>query len=170
MKRLVRQYLLLTLTILLGALASFSQGGDSSGNSRKDDFPESISERLTERRIKQEEKDYADLVKKGEEAAQLSEELSTSFEKNKQLSSADLQKVAKLEKLIKKIRQELAVEDDDETPQPQSIVSTLNSIKDKSTALVAELKKATRLSISVIAVESSNALLKLVKFLRFKNN
>lgn len=170
MKRTVKQYLLLALMILLGASASLSQGTDSPGNSKKDDFPESISERLTQRRIQQEEKDYADLVKRGEEAAQLSEELSTSFEKNKQLSNADLQKIAKLEKLIKKIRQELAVEDDDETPEPESIVSTLNSIKDKSTALVAELKKATRLSISVVAVQSSNALLKLVKFLRFKQN
>lgn len=157
------------VAILFACSISFAQGPDGSSNTRKNDFPESIAERLTERRIKQEEKDYAEVIKKGEEAAQLSDELAKSFEASRKLSDADLQKIVKLEKLVKKIRQELAVEDDGEKPEPpSSTVSVLNSIKDKSVALLAELKKATRHSISVAAVESSNALLKLVKSLRFE--
>ncbi|MBA3600943.1 MAG: hypothetical protein H0W45_06805 [Acidobacteria bacterium] len=48
-----------------------------------------------------------------------------------------------------------------------SILNALKALKSNTLTLVDELKKTSRYSISVIAVESSNALLKAVRFLRF---
>jgi hypothetical protein len=71
---------------------------------------------------------------------------------------------------VKKIRNELGTNDNDEVEEkPLSVLGALKTLQTSTVKLVDELKKNTRYSISVIAVESSNALLNLVKFLRFRN-
>ncbi len=170
----IYKYLLILLLTFVSAGAVFSQAENGNPETtKKTDFPDGIQETLAKSRIKEEEKKFKELIKQGEETVKLSEELTKSFEENKQISTADIKKIELLEKLIKKIRQKLGTEEDKEETaedKPASILTALTNIKDKTTSLLAELKKTTRYSISVIAVESSNAVWKLVKFLKFNKN
>ena len=136
------------------------------------DLPESMKENLAKRRIKDEEEEYQKLIKSSEEAVKISEELSKSYEENNKFSNEDQKKLEKLEKVVKKIRRDLGAEDDkeDEVNKPSTLINTLYTIKEKTSKLLIELKKTSRYSISVIAVESSNIVFKLVRFLRFSKN
>lgn len=140
----------------------------------KNELPEPIRENLAKMQLKEEEENYKELIKRGEEAAQLSEEISKSYEEHNKLSSEDQKKLEKLEKVVKRIRRDLGAENDDDKDgqddKPSSVSNTLNTIKEKTSNLLAELKKASRYSISVVAVESSNKVFNLVRFLRFNKN
>jgi membrane-associated HD superfamily phosphohydrolase len=139
----------------------------------KVDLPDAMKENLAKRRIKDEKEEYEELIKRGEEAVKISEELSKSYEENKKLSGEDQKKLEKLEKVVKRIRRDLGAEDDDKNEQadkPSSMLNTLDTIKEKTSNLLTELKKASRYSISVVAVESSNTVFRLIKFLRFNKS
>lgn len=174
-------HLVLAVAFLAAASAfAHAQGADASPRSgvpQKEDLPKGIKESLAKSRIEQEKKDFAELLERGEEAVKLSNELETSFTQNNHISSEDRKKLDRLEKLVKKIRDEIGGKDDgkeDENIQieekPSTMLDALKSLQSTSVKLVDELKKTTRYSVSVVAVESSNLLLKVVKFLRFGKN
>ena len=170
-----RNFFQLLFTILLiaatvGLAAAQTDATTRSGNPQKEDLPTGIKESLAKQRIEREKKDFAELLARGEEAVKLSDELEKSFTQNNQLSSTDLKKLDRLEKVVKKIRNELGGDDDDKSieldDKPLSVVNALKALQNNTVKLVDELKKTTRYSVSVIAVESSNLLLKVVRFLR----
>jgi membrane-associated HD superfamily phosphohydrolase len=142
----------------------------------KDDFPKGIKETLAKGRIEREKKDFEELVQNGEEAAQLSESLEKTFAESNKLSVEDQKKLDRLEKLAKKIRRELGANDNgnedatEEVENPSSLRDAFRALQSSTGKLVAELKKTTRYSISVLAIQSSNAFLKVVKFIRFGKN
>ena len=122
------------------------------------------------------------MLERGEEALKLSEELEKSVAQNSKLSSQDQSKLERLEKIVKKIRKELGGDDDGgeelegkletsfgeaEDVEPLTIVSAIKKLQSGAAKLVDELKKTTRFSISAVAIQSSNALLKIVKFVQF---
>jgi hypothetical protein len=167
--------------LLLMGLCVFANGQAeaSTPNGRPDpsrnDLPEGIRETLAKQKIKSEEKEYQELVKRGEEAAKLGEELNNSLENNQSFTAEDVKKIERLEKLVKKIRNDLGAEDDSEknalqNERSQSLQVIVKNIKEDAANLLSEIKKIGRHSISVIAIESSNTLLKLVRFLRFNKN
>lgn len=178
-------HLILAVAFLAAAsVLVHAQGADASTRSgvpQKEDLPKGIKESLAKSRIEQEKKDFAELLERGEEAVKLSNELETSFIQNNQISTEDRKRLDRLEKLVKKIREGIGGKDDgngdgndDETVQaaekPSTMLDALKSLQSTSLKLVDELKKTTRYSVSVVAVESSNLLLKVVKFLRFGKN
>lgn len=133
----------------------------------KEDFPKTVKETLAKGRIEREKKDYEDLIERGEEAAKISGEIGKSFTKNKKFSSEDQKKLDRLEKLVKKIRGELGGGDDDEVEdKPSSLSAAVKTLQETTANLVEAIKKSTRYSVSVAAIESSNALLKIVRFIR----
>lgn len=173
--------------VLLTAFAVNAQGDASTSNGRpaaKEDLPKNIKETLEKQRIEREKKDYQEMLERGEEALKLSDELEKSVAQTSKLSSQDQAKLERLEKIVKKIRKELGGDDDDgdeksgvksETSiveaendgQPLNVVSAIKRLQSSAAKLVAELKKTTRFSISAVAIQSSNALLKIVKFVQF---
>lgn len=167
------------LTLVCGAFtAVFAQIDASTPNGRgsqqKEELPKNIKETLAKQRIEKEKKDHEELVKRTEEAVKLSQELEKSFTDANQLSSEDLKKLERLEKLVKKIRTELGADDEtgeeekaDDNPRPSTMVGAFKTLQTNAVKLFDEIKKSTRYSISVIAIQSSNALLKIVKFIRF---
>ena len=164
---------------IIGFAVSFaaaqSDSTTRSGVPAKEDYPTGIKESLAKQRIEREKKDFAQLLSRGEEAAKISTELEKSYAQNNQLSAEDRKKLDRLEKLVRKIRSELGGEGgDDETVElddkPLSVGNALKSLQNNTVKLVGELKKTTRYSVSVIAVESSNILLKVVRFLRLGKN
>ncbi len=160
-------FLIVAAVVFADAQDATSRGGDRT----KEDLPKGIKENLAKQRIEREKEDYAELLQRGEEALKLSNELEKSFAENNQLSAADQKKLDRLEKVVKKIRNEIGADDDDKAVEvdnkPLSVLSALNTLQNNTVKLVDELKKSTRYSISVVAVESSNLLLKVVRFLKF---
>lgn len=153
--------------------AGLPNGRPSASN--PDELPESFREGIAKQRIKAEEKEYKELIEKGEEAVKLSDEISQNYESHKNLTAEDTKKIDRLEKVVKKIRQDLGAKDeadpDDEKPDaPISLKSAISGIKETTADLLSELKKATRHSISVVAIQSSNTLLNLVRFAKFNKN
>lgn len=168
--------LLSTIFLVLAAVTFASaQGADAStrgGNSQKEELPVGIKESLAKRRIEREKKDFEEMLDRGEEALKLTDQLEKSFAQNNQFSAQDQKKLERLEKVVKKIRNELGGDNDDDAAaeKPSSIANALTSLKEVTNNLVEELKKTSRYSISVVAVQSSNALLNVVQFLRFRKN
>ena len=145
---------------------------------RDDDTPPSVSEMVEKQRILRQKKEYDEMLKRGEEALKLSEELEESFNDRETISNVDLQKLEALEKVVGKIRDELGGDDDDdgmlkdstasENNARRDAVSAFKYLRDSTVKLVDELKKSSRFSISVAAIESSNAVIRIARFLRLK--
>jgi len=159
----------------LGVNAQFPDASSPSPDGRpprKEEMPKGLKESLLKSQIEEEKKQYDERIKRGEEAAKLSEELSKSFEQNQTLSVEDVKKLARLEKLVKKIRDDLGGEDDKEvdSDKPSSLMNALKAVQENATSMLSALKKTTRLTISAVAIETSNTVLKLVKFIRFYKN
>lgn len=142
----------------------------------KEEVPKSILEVLAKGRIEREKKDRDELLERGKEAVKLSAELEKSFVQNNQLSTDDRKKLDRLEKLVKKIRSGIGGKDDDDeksaelVEQPSSLLDALKTLQSNTIQLVDELQKTSRYTVSVIAIESSNMLLKVVRFLRLGRN
>lgn len=166
------QSVLLATLFALASVCAYAQSDASTRNGipRDEDLPKSIKENLAKGRIEREKKDYEELVKRGEEALKLSEDLEKSFTENNKLSSEDIKKLEKLEKIVKKIRTDLGADGDEEISEennPSTLENAVKVLKENTGKLMNELKKSTRYTISVVAIKSSNVLLKVVKFLRF---
>ena len=154
----------------LGASAQFDTTRD--GRPRPEETPQNIKETLAKQRIEQEKKEYEELLSRSEEAVKLSEDLEKTFAKSKEISSETIKKLEKLEKLVKKIRDDLGGDDDekgevDEEEKPTSVENAFKKLQEGAVKLYDEVKRSSRYTISAIAIQSSNAVLKIVRFLRF---
>ncbi len=142
-------------------------------NPQREEIPQGVKENLAKMCIEQQKKEYTEMLKRGEEALKLTDELEKAFAANNSLSADDRKKLERLEKLVKKIRSDLGGDDDgketeeNEKDSPLSIANAFNVLKESTVKLVDELKKTSRYTISAAAIQSSNLLLKVVKFLRF---
>lgn len=172
--------------VFVAAISASAQGDASTSSGRapiKEDLPKNIQETLDKHKIEQAKKDHDEMIERGEEALKLSEELEKSVTNNNRLSPQDQAKLVRLEKITKKIRKELGGDDDDdeaiveETPtgsveviaveeKPSALSSAIKKLQTTATKLVNELKKTSRFSVSVIAIQSSNSLLKILKFIK----
>ena len=159
----------LVLLISAAAVCVSAQFPDTSPPD-KEDYPKTVKETLAKGRIEREKKDYEELVGRSEEAVKISDELSKSFVKNNKFSSEDRKKLDRLEKLVKKIRSELGGDDDDVLDKnPSSISAAVKTLQETTANLVDSIRESTRYSVSVAAIESSNTLLKIVRFIRIGN-
>lgn len=140
--------------------------------------PKNIKESRARLKIEQEKKDYEELLERSEEAVALSNELEETFTTSKTISEEETKKLEKLEKLVKKIRSELGGSDDDSendrdnteaNSKPKSLNAAFKSLQSNAASLLKEIRKSTRYSISVTAIRTSNALLKVLKFIKIGN-
>jgi len=171
----------LFLLAVAGVNAQSNGAEQSRPSAENEDYPKGIKESLAKHRIEREKKDYEELLQRGEEAAKLSDELDKSFVQNKSLTNEDLRKLERLEKLSKKIREELGASDSDfsenktiyksdDADVVSSVSDAVKKLKNISLKLSEELKKTTRYTISAVALQSSNTFLKIVRFIRLKKN
>ena len=142
------------------------------GSQKQEELPQGIKENLAKQRIEREKKEHEAMLKRGEEAMQLSEELEKAFASNNSLSTEDRKKLDRLEKLVKKIRSDLGGDDDgniseDDDKTPDSMADAFKILQENTVKLVDMMKKSTRYTVSAVAIQSTNLLLKVVKFMRF---
>jgi len=72
--------------VFLGAGVALSQDASNRPDPTKNmDLSEPMRENLAKHRIKEEEEEYQQLIKKSEEAAKISEELTASYEESKKI-------------------------------------------------------------------------------------
>lgn len=175
-------YLVLIISLFaFGSLSAYAQrGSDGLPAFATDDELENMSKGLKETRIKmridREKKDHDEMLERGEEVRRLSERLGKSFAQNGNLSETDRAALETVEKNAKKIRSELGGDDNDEkidellqAGKKASFANAVDTLKNAATNLADELKKTTRFSISATAIQSSNAVLTIARFLRIKN-
>ncbi|CAN5620668.1 hypothetical protein BH20ACI4_BH20ACI4_31070 [soil metagenome] len=168
-------FLLFAFALLTVSINAQIDASNPYGRPRPEEpLPKNVQETLKKNELKQIKKDYEEMLANGEEAVKLSEELENSFEKNNKLIARDVEKLDKIEKLLKKIRKELGGDSTDEPEEtvakPSSIKEAISTLKETAVGLFDELKKTSRYSISVVAIQSSNSLLKIVRFIRFWKN
>lgn len=126
-----------------------------------------VREQLIKLCIKENKKEFEELVERAEEIEKLSDELKTSFDETSSFSESDREKLEQLESLIKKVRKELRATDDDEDEDvPKTVSEAVVSLHLTASDLAKDIKKTSRYSISLAAVRNSNTALKIVKFLR----
>lgn len=175
------QFLLLFSVIALGFASALAQRGADNEQAFKRpcldevDLTKFAKETCEKMRIEQEKKDYDEMLKRGEEVRRLSERLVRSFELNGSLSHEDRNLLASLEKNVKKIRDELGGDSDDEKideilgpDKTPTLANAIDKLKTATVDLVDELKKTTRFSISATAIQTSNAMLTVARFLRIR--
>ena len=176
--------LLLTGACLLATSPLFSQVGADGrplfGQHPEDEHPTGLKEGLEKMRIEKEKKEHDQMVARGEEVVKISQEVQRSFEKGGSLTKDDLDKVAKVEKLVKKIRDELGGDGDgdgasgsdadgnDSDPLPSSTNGAVEELKTKSDSLFDQLKQTTRFTISAAAITSANTVLRIARFLKLR--
>ena len=174
MLKTVFHIFLTSVFILAGSVLVSAQAEDRfpDEHSRRREAPPPVGvrEMLEKMRIDKEKKDYDEMLARGEDVIKLADQLEKSLgDRGGQLSEADRAKLQSIEKDVKKIRSELGGNDDadDEAKETGGLTvsSAVSSLKSTSAALLQELKQSSRFSISVPAIEASNATLKLARFL-----
>ena len=151
------------------------------GQRRNEDTPFGLKDMMAKQKVEREKKDHEEMLERGDEALRLTKQLEASYAATGTLSSSDRAKLDSLERVVTKIRKELgaseASEDSEaaplgiqgvEDPKPSTMDEAFKYLQTSTVKLVDELKKSTRFTISVIAIQSSNSVLKIVRFLRVK--
>ena len=177
---------ILALTIVGGATVANAQAdvlpdaSSRSGRPRGDDAPQGLREMLAKQRTERDKKEYQDLLDRGDEALRLTKQLEASYEQHGGFSQEDRIRLESLERTVSKIRKELGASDDaaaekdaitpalEQERNPSNMEEAFTFLKSSTLKLVDELKKTTRFSVSVVAIQSSNTIMKLVRFLRIK--
>jgi hypothetical protein len=173
------KFLLVFAFLCIGALGvcaqSLPSASSASGRGEKEEMPKSFKEMLSKQRVKREKQEHEELLKRGDEAAELTLQLEEAFTRNNSLSPQEQQKLEDLEKIVTKIRKELGGDDDEgedtanlKERRPSTIQEAFINLKETTLQLVSELKKTSRFTVSALAIQSSNTVLKLVHFLRLR--
>ncbi len=141
----------------------------------RDERSRSMNEMIAKQRLAKAKKDHEQMVARGNEAFEIAAELEESLENNSNLTSTDKKKVQDLEKLVTRIRRDLGgggdgLESfDEDERRPSDIREAITYLKDTTGKLVEELQKTTRFTISAVAINTSNAVIRLTQFLRGRN-
>ena len=174
-----------TLFLSLSAMLffAFSASAQISGNPSmlpKPDDPEmhkSMQEMLKRMQIAEVKKQYSEMLDRGDQAAKLADAIEQSVKEHKDFTRQDREKIDSLEKLVKKIRGELGGEDGDVSDEdenatknpPANRIEAATALQDLTLKMQDELKKTTRFSISATAIERTNAVLRIIQFIRAQN-
>jgi len=173
----LRNILIFAVLLLIASTALFAQrtadlGGSSRREDTKEETPRSFSEVMAKHRIEQAKKDHDEMIARGDDALQLSDQIETSYEKTGSLTRQDRQKLEELEKVVVRIRKELGGDDEEEATvdekSPSSLGEAVKYLQTTTAKMVDELKKSTRFTISAAAIQTSNAVIRVARFLRLR--
>jgi hypothetical protein len=175
------QLLIFISLFSFGAVCAAAQSADSNRptgfpGTDKDDRPTSIKEMFVKMRIAKDKKDHQEMIDRGEEVLRIAQLIDKNFTANAHLSDDDRARLATIEDDLKKIRNELGGKNDDEPLNENradvaaACTVAFKEFRSKAEMLVDELKKTTRFTISAAAIETTNTVMKLARFLRITRN
>ena len=159
---------------MVGAASGFGQTDPFNRDPRREEDAKIVKDMLAKQQSEREKKEHEELLKRAETALEISDDLEKALEDGKPLTAPEEKKLAELEKVVKKIRDDLGGDDDEEAEKgtgsgPRDIKDVFSALRKSTLQLVDEVKKTTRFSISAAAIQSSNTVLRLVRLLRFRN-
>src|SRR5215204_5462194 len=125
-------------------------------------------EMLRRAEIRHEEENHKEMVERADEAAQISDEILTSFKRNNSLTHDDLKRLERLEKLARKIRGGAGGSDDDKLlpDPPGKIEGAVSRLAELTGDLKKSVLKTSRLVISAGVIERSNEMIELIRHIR----
>ena len=143
-------------------------------NTNKDDHDNDVDfgSRETDARarliLKAEKKEYEEHVARAKEASDLATELKTSYATTNVLNAADQKKLERLEKLTKRIRNEVGGSEMDADPKdlPNTLTDGINAMAAMAKELYDEVEKTPRRVVSTCLIEQANKLLAVIQFVR----
>lgn len=149
------------------------------GGRRAIDTPRDLKAMLAKQRAERDKKNHKQMLERGEQALRLANQLEASFAENNDLTREDKARLESLQDVVEKIRKELGGDDDDgvddpsymrpvDDPRPSTVEEAFKYLQTTTVKLVDELQKTTRFTISAVAIQTSNNVIRLVKFLRFR--
>ena len=165
------------LTVSVGVCLAQSNESWPSIDDRKEesDRPKSIQETLEKMRIEKAKKEYDSMLARGEKAVLLADELEKTLSGGSTFTRKEIEKIETLEKLVKRIRSDLGGQNDEDkklngdSGLPGNIVDGIYTLRKTTVNLMEELKKSSRFTVSATAIQSSNAVLRIARFLRIAN-
>jgi|SRR5215213_2154217 len=125
-------------------------------------------EMLRAAEIRHEEESHKEMVERADEAAQLGDDILTSFKRNNSLTRDDLKKLERLEKLARKIRGGAGGSDDDKQLRdpPVKVEGAVSRLAELTCDLKKSVLKTSRLVISAGVIERSNEMIELIRHIR----
>jgi hypothetical protein len=149
------------------------------GGRRSIDAPKDLKAMLAKQRAERDKKDHKEMLERGDQALRLANQLEASFAEKNDLTAEDKARLESLQDVVEKIRKELGGDDDGgvddpsymkpvDEPRPSTVEEAFKYLHTTTVKLVDELKKTTRFTISAVAIQTSNNVIRLVKFLRFR--
>lgn len=142
------------------------------GNRQQDDAPQGVRDMLIRMQIEKAKKDFEERLDRAERASKLSHQIGSSVEKTSKVSNEDRQRIDDLEKITKDLLDDLGGDADDlisevtDQDTGKTPAATAKELESAVAIMAAELKKTTRFTISAAAIESSGAVLRIVRVLR----
>ena len=118
--------------------------------------------------LKAEKKAYEEHVARAKEASELAAELKTSFAVSNTFNAADQKKLERLEKLTKRIRNDVGGSEMDADPKdlPNTVSDAVTALADMAKELYDEVEKTPRRVVSAPLIEQANKLLSVIQFVR----
>lgn len=165
------------MSTALFAQSSSAEFPFPSRNSGRIELPNNMQEMLQKQRAAKLKREHDEMLKRGETALSIASELDEAYAMNETFTTAERKKLEELEELVEKIRRDLGgasdgeadpryVEDDE--AKPTSTKDAISFLKDTTVKLYDELKKTSRFTVSALAIQSSNTVIRLARFLRLR--
>lgn len=177
MRRTLFKFLFISVAAVFACGSAWAQAADNGSIFAKDDkdAPIGFRDMVKKLEIERDKKDFADMQDRGRHALELTNELERSMDHGQPFTNEDRTKVDSLEKLVKKIRRDLGGSDEDEddpenadaVKKPGSFVEAFRTLQSVTVKLVDELQKTSRFTVSAAAIRSTNAVLRLTRYLKF---
>ena len=118
--------------------------------------------------LKKEKKEYEEHVERAQEARDLAAELQKTYEIAHSFNAADYKKLERLEKLTRRIRNEVGGSQTDADPKelPRTHDEAVTLLADMARELCDEVEKTPRRVVSTSIIDQANKLIALVQFVR----
>jgi len=144
---------------------------DSSKDGSKDDtrFGTPEAEMRSKLELKDEKKKYDEHVARAKEVSQLASQLATSFENHKSFLTEDGKKLERLEKLVKRIRNEAGGgENDDDAGKdiPAGMDQLVKKVSSMADDLEKQVEGTPRNVVSAAVIDQANKLLGMIQHIR----
>lgn len=161
---------LILALLALGAVGASAQvaGADQPGPRSQRDFGKPEEEMLRRAEIRREEETHKGMVERADEAAQLGDEILTSYKKNNTLTRDDQKRLERLEKLARKIRGSAGGSDDEDglSDPPGQVEPAVTRLAKLTCDLKESVSKTSRLVISAGVIRRSNEMIELIRHIR----
>ena len=161
--------------MVIGSSAARAHAAHSATISKSDDkrndgidFGNRETDARTRLILKKEKKDYEEHVERAQEARDLAAELQKTYEIAHSFNAADYKKLERLEKLTRRIRNEVGGSQTDADPKelPRTHDEAVSLLADMAKELCDEVEKTPRRVVSTSIIDQANKLIALIQYVR----